>query len=305
MTKFIFFDNHIIVIDDDFFVIEIFDTIKLLVKNSIGSKKNKFKKYNKYLFLDNHKLFNTWNDLTEYYKIDNCYLTGLYIVYYNNKQIKQKFYHNCFRKEGIYKEYYNNGEIYILCNYINNKLHGEYKKYDQDEYLIISTNYNYGLLDGLYKEREIDKYDTFGFLHPIYINTFYKNGYIEGEYIKEQYQRLYSVYNYSNNKKNGNFVINYYSIWSEYRLFNNSHNYYHIFGEYDNEILLYVKIYIKYCNELILLQKIYLDNDYKYMIKDYIYNNEYIISDIKITKNILDYKIYDYIEKFTDIKRFY
>lgn len=299
MTKFILFDNHIIVIDDENIVIEIYDTRKLIIKESIGSKKNKFRKYNKCLHLDNHKLFNTWNDLTEYYKIDNCYIIGIYIEYHYNKQIKKKFFHNCFIKEGIYEEYYDNKNLKIVCNYINNKLHGKYEKYSESGYIITSANYNDGLLDGPYKDT------IYEFFEKININTFYKNGKIDGEYIKEQHQRLYSVYNYSNNKKNGNFIINCYHCTFRKHLFDSNDHYYHIFGEYDNEILLYVKIYIKYSNELILLQKIYLDNDYKYMIKDYIYGCGDKIYKINIIKNILDYKIYDYIEKFTEVIQFY
>jgi antitoxin component YwqK of YwqJK toxin-antitoxin module len=270
MSKFILFDKSIIVIDDEDIIIEIFDTIKLNTKERIGSKINKFIKYNKYTYSENHKLFNTWNDLTAYYKIENCYLTGLYTNYYKNKQLKQKFYHNCFQKEGKYEEYNENGHKKLICNYINNKLHGKYEKYYSNDYLITSANYNDGLLNGPYK-------DTI------------------------------SEYNYTNNKKNGNFVVNYYKPRSKYPLFSGSNNnYYHLYGYYDNDVLLYVYIYIKYYNELVLLQKIYLDNNYKYMIKEYIYNTNFEkLCDIKITKNILDYKIYDYIEKFTDMIKFY
>jgi hypothetical protein len=95
--KFILFDDCIIVIDSDDIVLEIFNIRNYKTYRTIGSNKNKLTKNNIYDYAKfDYKTFDSWNDLLNYYNINDmkCNLTGVYTNYHKNtKNIHKRFFH--------------------------------------------------------------------------------------------------------------------------------------------------------------------------------------------------------------------
>lgn len=181
MPKFVKFNNHIVVIDDDYIILDIYDFITKNTCQRIGSQKSKCIKYN--LFPGLHYAgiyFDDLNKLKEYYNIDantDISRSGIYQTHHPNKQIKKEFFHINYNKEGVYKEFYQDGTLYIETTYINNKINGLYKEFNK--YSIIDYEFNYvnGILHGdftinnrSYIIRGNISYDTL-----IHYNKYYKN----------------------------------------------------------------------------------------------------------------------------------
>lgn len=277
MTHFILFDNHIIVGLNDI-VIDIIDIRTSISRKSIGSEKNKYKLMCNFV-KSNKLLFNDWNELCEYYNIINLNKSGTYISYWPYNQIRFKFYHMNFRIEGLYEEFYQDGRLKISRNYISNKLYGPYKQYNIYGRLILSANYHNDLLNGEHEENK-ERYK---------INSTYKDGKLDGVYQYQQVDEYWPYPNrkqikYSNGKKNGEFMIEYFETIDRY----------YLSGEYCDDILTFVNIYIRVGCELILQQKIYFDKYIFYTIEN-LCNNE-------IHKYVIEDKIFDYINNFKRIK---
>ena len=131
MPYFINFDNFIIVIDDNI-IIDIFDIFDMKTKKQykkIGSQKNKYF-INKIIKFEGYEKNNIFDDLIklhEHYKVDyDIFMSGIYRSYYDNKQIKEEYYHINYKKEGEYNKYDRYGKNIKKCNYVNNVLNGYY-----------------------------------------------------------------------------------------------------------------------------------------------------------------------------------
>jgi antitoxin component YwqK of YwqJK toxin-antitoxin module len=157
--------------------------------------------------------------------------------FFKNKQLKQEFFENNYKKEGEYKEYFYNGQIKISCNYIDDKLNGEYTEYfdngqikiscnyiddklndEYKEYYFISQNLLWKLLSNIINNIQINKYfdkkiydDNYDYF--IKIRCFYINGLKQGKYIEFNKKGIIIEYsNYKDDMLNGEcnigFIIN-------------------------------------------------------------------------------------------------
>jgi antitoxin component YwqK of YwqJK toxin-antitoxin module len=288
MTKFTLFDNCIIVIDNDDHVLEIFNMNTKKCHNKIGSNGNKIlKNYVITCYKSYYKSFESWNDLLKHYNItdNNINITGIYQSYHRNKNIYKKFFHTNFSKEGQYIEYYDNKKEKIIANYVNDKLFGEYKEYDINGNLEISANYIDDKLHGKYFETKW----YYGYLtnwNRIY--SHYDNGNLDGYYSSDSIEK-YEYYTYVDNKKHGMFFICLKRFLYDGRR--------RIYGEYDNDKLLFANVYLDDSCELQLKKKIYLDKNNLYNIETFIYenNSSYKIIDKKIEKEIKEITINNFI----------
>lgn len=286
MTKFLLYDHCIIVIDNDNIILEIFNIRTKKCHNRLNSGQRKIVK-NYFFNYNNKTIFNSWNELLDHHNIDNnISISGIYVSYHTNKNIYKRFFHTNFRKEDKYEEYHSNNKIKILANYVDDKLFGEYKEYNMYGNLIFYANYIDNKLNGKYFKMGVDKtYHNFSMT----INTNYIDGKINGEYTTDSINKLQN-YTYKDDKKHGPFYIFSKRYHEEGR--------HRLYGEYDNDKLLYINIYTDNFTELKIKQKIYLDINDTYMIKNYIYenNDSYKILDIIIEKNITDIDINKYLQ---------
>ena len=283
------FDHCIIVIDNDNFVLEIYNIITKKCHNKIGSNNKKIYKNNELsLVWYGSIMFNSWSDLLKYYNIDSdINISGLYTSYTNkskNHKFKE-FFHINFKKEGLYTEYYYNNQLKIKTNYINDKLFGTYEKYNIYGGLICNVNYNNNMLNG--------NYFKFHYISIYNYNTIYTN-YIDdklnGEYYSNNINSL-KHFIYVDNKKHGSFYIFYKRYEHDGR--------YRLFGEYKDDKLLNVKIYTDIYSELKIKQEIIIDVNNTYIIKKYIYESDdsYRIINVNIESDIDEAEINLYLAK--------
>jgi hypothetical protein len=281
--KFILFNKSIIVINEiDNIVQEIFNITTYICEKKIGSGKNKFLQNYRYdLSKWKKNIFDSWNELLEYYKIDdiNCYISGIYILNYNNTNIVYKrFFHTCFKKEGLYEEFWPNGKKKVKANYIRDTLNGLYEEFSLNGDLIKSINYCNGLMDGDYFELQKEYFNN------KYINAHYDLGILNGQYTIKM-NGYFELYMFIKGKKHGEFII--------------ESKKYKISGEYLDNILQFLNVYnIKN----ILLEKIIKTNN-EYIqttnsLKNFknISKNNYVFNDITqddlIISNIKNYLMY-------------
>jgi hypothetical protein len=151
MPYFINFDNFIIVIDNDI-IIDIFDIKTKKRYKKIGSQKNKYfvNKIIKFEEFEEYEKNNTFDNLIklqEHYKLDyDIFLSGIYRSYYDNKQIKEEYYHINYKKEGEYNKYDRYGKNIKKCNYVNNVLNGYYMNINGSDKF--ESKYENGKLNG-------------------------------------------------------------------------------------------------------------------------------------------------------------
>ena len=197
MPQFIKSNKHIIVIDDDNIILEIYDFVTKDNYHRIGSKKLKYVKNN--LFpRENYPgiYFDDLNKLKENYNIDaniDISRSGIYQTYHPNKQIEKEFFHVNYNKEGVYKEFYPDGTLYIETTYINNKINGLYKEFDKCCIIDYEFNYVNGVLHGDFtiNSRSYIIHGNFCYDTLIHYNKYYKNDNDSSNYSELENDKIY------------------------------------------------------------------------------------------------------------------
>lgn len=169
MALFVIFDNHIIVIDTNNYILEIYNITTKKIFSRIGSKKYKFKKNTLFPSTQYNKksgiYFDDLEKLKEYYNIyDKIDIgqTGLYRSYHHydkNKQVEEEFFHINYKKNGSYKKYHYDGTLFIETSFIDDKKNGKFL--EKTNHYIIQSNYDNGVLHGDYLYSDYSRY-TFG-----------------------------------------------------------------------------------------------------------------------------------------------